>query len=339
MLELCNDSPWAARLFPGWDRERREVMTCVLKARYRFDASGRLELGDAPSIEAVDRHGGDPLRSSLVRASEGVPFKAGGEWLAHGTAMPQRPEQRARLVTVTLATPRDTWTKSLQVTGRRCWQRTLFGLVPGPAEPLAPTPLCYELAFGGVDTEGRALEPRNPIGMGLHASRQTAADAELPRVEPAGTALTRWSQRPEPGGFGPIPPGWQPRRALAADIDEEAAAAGRCPYPEPVPEPLFNAAPEDQRLPDAFRGGELLTLDGFGLAGPTPVTIIVPAFRPPVRLVTADGAAALATVCDTLVMDADEGTLDLVARASVACPRVDPVAGWLVVSDPEAAAA
>lgn len=337
MLELANASPWAAGLFPGWDAQRREVVVVAVKVRFRFGADGTLEPDAPPSLVAADRHHGEPASSSLAQAAEGVPFKQGAECLIHGTVHPAAAGQRARGVRVALEAPGGGWCKQLRVTGRRRWQRTALGLVPGEAEPLQPTRLRYEYAFGGVDVRCRALEVRNPVGMGFAASRRGAAGAELPRIEYQDEPVSRWGQRPRPAGLGPVAVDWQPRRGLMAACDDEAAAAGLCPYREPVPADLFNAAPADQRLPGPFAGGERLSLEGIGCWGGAAVLLSLPAFAPRLRLTSGSGGPRdFQAACDTAQVDADAGTLDMVARACLPWNRLSAETGWVLVRPPGA---
>lgn len=331
MLELINRTEDAAEIFRGWAPDHSSVAILAVRTRYHFGPAGLGERGST-EIEPSDRYYGSPADSSLARAGDGVPFKTGTDCLFYGTARPPRDGMRGCGVRVTANTAAGGFDKSLRVAGRRYWQRSPVGLVPSKPEPVQPTPLCYEYAFGGVDRKARELETRNPVGMGLNERRITAKGAELPRIEYPKAAMTSWSKRPPPAGLGPIAPGWEPRRRRNDQLDTEALAAGLCPYPDPVPEGLYNTAPEDQRLPAPVTGGERLMLTGFGQACPSPIQLTLP--KPDLHLRVTDGhhASTVELTTDTVEIDADAGTLDLLARARVPDSELDTQSRWLVLT-------
>jgi hypothetical protein len=338
MLETVNKSDWSVEIVPGWDRTGQAVGVVVVRAGYRFDAEGQLGHRET-AIEPADRYVGDPRETSLVAAGDGVAFKDATDCLFHGTARPLQPQATAREVRVAVAGDRDRIDKRLRVAGPRHWQATPVGLVPSRAEPLEPTPVDYTHAFGGVDIKARGMERRNPVGMGFSERRRGAKGAALPRVEYLNAPMTRWSQRPAPAALGPLAPGWQPRRQRLDGLDYEALADGRCPYPDPIPGRLFNVAADDQQLEQPLSGGESVYIEGMGLASRSPVRLILPGTAPVAGVATRRDAQRVPLVCDTLIVDADAGTLDLVWRGHVTNQVTDQQKRWVVVAPPKEAAA
>lgn len=335
MLELLNESPWSAGLYAGWGRGRRHQMTLVVKAGFRFDLDGAVQAEHGIEIETVDRHYGDPLTSGLAAASDIAPFKAGGELLLSGTAYP--PHGAARVTKIEAAmvfTDGRRWLKSLRVTGRRRWQRSLLLMTPGEPEPLEPTPIRYEYAYGGVDRARHALESRNPAGLGFARHGRVANGQEMARIEMGPAFIATPSECPMPAGYNPIPAAWQPRRDGTGAVDEAALAAGLCPYPQRPSPTLFNCAPSDQRFPEPFTGGETVSLRGlFPNLSDTPVSFRLPCLRPVAWLSLEGGLHPVVLACDTVTIDADGRVFSLVWRGAIPWRRTEPKTGWVLLRD------
>src|SRR5690606_33896135 len=114
---------------------------------------------------------------------------------------------------VTLSVRREQATriaKRVRVHGPRIWHQGATGVTPGPAGALVPTPLVWELAFGGADPEEPAfVDRRNPAGSGFAHKRRRLVGREAPRIESLEAPLA--SRHPAPAGFGPIAEHWEPR--------------------------------------------------------------------------------------------------------------------------------
>ncbi len=335
MLELLNESPWSAGLYTGWGRDRQHQMTLVVKAGFRFDARGTVSAEQGVEIETSDRHYDAPLTSALEAASDIVPFKAGGELLLSGTAYPPH---RTALVAKTEAAlvfaDGRRWSKSLRITGRRRWQRKLVMMLPGDPEPMAPTPIRYEFAYGGVDRVRQALEARNPVGLGFAKYGRVANGQEMARIEKGPAFVSKPSEHPAPAGYGPIPAGWQPRRGETENVDEEALAAGLCPYAQQPSPTMFNYAPPDQRFPAPFAGGEAVTLRGFfPNLNDTAVSFQLPRLQLEAHLSLEGALQPVALVCDTVIVDTELSTVSLVWRGAIPWRRSEAKTGWVLLHD------
>ncbi|RMG57365.1 MAG: DUF2169 domain-containing protein [Gammaproteobacteria bacterium] len=332
MLELFNESALAAGLYPGWDRERRQQLTLVAKAAWRFERDGTLLPTDPPPLVEADTHHGKPHESSLACARENMPFKQGGEVYLFGTAHPPRPGARAARVRLALHGPAGQHLdKTLLVLGRRRWQSRLLRHVPGEPEPLEPTPLRYENAFGGR-LPGRvdSAWPLNPAGMGCNHSDWKLACPELPRIEWPNRLMRRPTDRLTPAGFGPLPVFWQPR------LDEQGSPAedaefGACPWDDSAQPCLHNVAPHDQRFDAPFAGGERIELEGFFPDHAAPVRLELPPFPARARALVEGHPVPLKLVADTFVIDTDAQILALVARGGIRWALDDRRSGLILL--------
>ncbi len=333
MLELANETCWAAMLVSGWARDRSRQLTLVIKQGYRFELDGSVSPLERETLEleGVDRYHGDPLASSLAAACELVPFKAGGEFLLTGTAYP--PTEQARVMRVEAGirfSDGTAWQKRLHVFGERRWQRSWLGWRPSGPQPLEPLPLRYEYAFGGYDEVRDESDPRNPVGCGFTVRGRAQAGQRLPQIECESDPVRRPGDRPAPAGFGPLPVQWEPRSDLAA-IDEEALALGLCPYREPVSAALHNAAPVDQRFPQPFKGDEVVVLKGFFKERHAAVEIALPTAIPQAFLIGPDRWHRLELCCDTISVDADARQLSLLWRGAIPWAEAKPRQGWVAL--------
>ena len=70
-----------------------------------------------------------------------------------------------------------------------------------------------------------------------------------------------------PAGFGPIEPGWLPRRRLAGTYDAAWVNTKKPLLPDDYDPAFALCAPSDQRLPAPLRGGERLGLGNLSPEG------------------------------------------------------------------------
>lgn len=336
MIELHNRSPWAVAACPAWSREREPCVAIVIKQAWRFSLDGSLSpLPEVPPVEWQDRFYGDPASSSLVAASEVMPFKSGSEVYLFGTAWPADLERTVMELVLGIERTEGYWEKRLHVSGQRRWQRGLFGLQATSPALLKPTPLQYEYAWGGRDISNELdVFTANPAGTGYARRSRMLDGALLPSIELPDHHVQRAGQKSEPAGFGPIPVHWAPRADLHESFDEQAARRGGCPYPEPVAADLHNCAPLDQRFGTPFTGHETVLMQGFFEGRRDAVRLRLSGTAPQV-LQDRDGRQPLRPVCDTLVIDTDLRQLHLVYRVSM--PHSRTVSGVLdvVVQEPE----
>ena len=254
----------AAALLPGWSHDSRAQHTLVVKTVYQYDLDGKIEpVSEAPPLVSTDEYRGDPENTSLSVAAETPPFKAGFEILVQGQAELQPGSSGQWLGVALQRNGQAYWEKSFAVLGERRWKRTMAGLVPTEANITADTLyICWEHAFGGSDESGKRFD-RNPVGMGWAArAGKQAADRPLPYLDRP-PFITSVGDQPEPAGFGPIAPHWEPRLTAFKTLDTEQATEGGSPHSDQTPTWLYNSAPADQRLATPPEPGDLIWLSGW----------------------------------------------------------------------------
>jgi hypothetical protein len=336
MLQLDNRTDWSATLYPGWGRDGKRRQILVFKVGYSFDGQGKLTPLPNPHIEEADRYRGEPRNSSLVAAGEIVAFKKGGELLLYGSAQPGDAGYSVLQVKVSLRQRNDAfWSKELRVFGPRTWQRKLLAVIPGPAQVIEqPVPLVYENSYGGTDPANpEETFSGNPAGVGFSVRGFRTKGLDLPQIECGPSFIASPASRVTPAGFGPLAPHWQPRSKDVVEIDEQAIAAGGCPWKNPPPESLFNAAPLDQRFDQPFEGELSVKLKGLIAETTQDVLINLPESK---SLISFQGQGTIevpAPQCDTLIIDADHRLICLVWRSALPINIESPVRGRLVLRD------
>jgi hypothetical protein len=338
MLELINNTLWSAGLYPGWDRSNRPQMTLVIKAGFWFSDHGELTpMKSPPSIEESDRFYDESGDGSLAAACETVPYKNGAELLVYGTAYPPRADSTVMEVGIGLRRNEDDyWRKSLRIYGPRTWKRGLVGVSLSEPGTLKPLPLRYEYAYGGRDPRNDMQRyDKNPVGAGYSHRSRYHASLSVPQIETAGTSLNALTQRPEPGGFGPLPTFWEPRTQHQPEMDEARQSVGLCPFIDAVKPAFYHAAPVDQRFSEPFVGTESILLNGLVNKGDgeNAVLIHLPQVSPKIGLRKGGEWKALNVQCDTLVVNADEREMHLVWRAGIAHTLSETTPGWVILDE------
>ena len=145
------------------------------------------------------------------------------------------------------------------------------------------------------------------------------AGRPLPNIEDPEQLIARPADRPAPAGLAPIPPAWQPRRGWAGTYDA-AWQARRAPYlPLDFDPRFFNVAPPGLVAPGYLAGGEEVEVTGC-TAGAA-LCFRLP--RPAIGLEwDFDGCAiAAAPRLDTVLIEPDQGRLQMVWRAELAVDK------------------
>ncbi|WP_437281263.1 DUF2169 domain-containing protein [Sorangium sp. So ce375] len=191
---------------------------------------------------------------------EGMP-KPRGEVLVFGKAFSPEGEPRPAFAAGLQVGPVDEplVDKSVAVVGKRRWH---LG-APTEPEPITEMALTWENAFGGPDY---AL---NPKGMGLGPVEEEGARVHyLPHLEDPQRLLMSPGDRPPPAGFGALDPTLASRMAKLGTYGGEWLQSDFPGFARDLDPEYFQVAPDDQRLPEHFEGGEAIRLKNLHPARP-----------------------------------------------------------------------
>ncbi|GAA0820380.1 hypothetical protein GCM10009111_25720 [Colwellia asteriadis] len=318
---LHNLSPWQSTLVENWQANKTKCGTIIVKQSFEYDDNGTVfAMENSEPIIMADAMLAEPTTSSLKLANEAVAFKKGFELYGNLTAYPPKAKQ-AKVIEVYVALTQDNnpvFNKTLRVTGDRIWQQSLLGKVASDPKPLKATPLTYENAYGGIDSENPdKMYGKNPAGKGFRV--KNTKGSPLPKVEYPKDFLKHPKKEISPASYGALPLFWQPRVELIPEIEQDALMSGEYPYQSSLTDSVFNCAPLDQQLTLHFNNNITLQLKGVS---PNKdyhhVTRVKLPYLPPlVALINGEAQHFVELTCDTLVLDTDANAFHLVWRKSV----------------------
>ncbi|KPJ67535.1 MAG: hypothetical protein AMJ43_04610 [Coxiella sp. DG_40] len=305
MLEIINKSPFAANLYPGFDKDGKHQLTCVIKAGFKFNDQGQLQIMDvSPNIEEIDRFNGKRNQSSLLATSEIMPFKPRNEIILYGTAQVPSSDSIVTEASIRIKWPNNKiWQKQLRIFGQRIWQKTLLGTISSIPKSLQPIPIQYEYAYGGIGY------PANPIGMGFTNKPFGNKNLMLPHIELMPKFINKITDRATPAGFAPLPGYWQAQS--------------------------YSQAPSDQQFEQPFMGDEIISIKGMlaNLSTTQEVTLKIPKTKPDLLLQLNQQQKILDAACDTVILNTDEQTMYLIWRTGIAWQINDQRNGVLIIKD------
>lgn len=297
-----------------------EVAAVVAKATFEIDAAGRERLPLIPSPIRRSDQGETPRLGGPVYPDDIAAYKPGTDVLLVGSAV--LPEgSRANKMNVSLrvvSSERIIVDKTVHVFGERKWEAGLTGIGPSSARPLRPTPLIWENTYGGhTEVDGIVqYDTRNPVGSGYGKP-----DAWLGRAVPPidNPHAPIGSRAPAPAGFGPIRAGWQPRAGRHGTIDQRWRRERAPLPPEDLDVRCFSCAPDDQWSEEPLQGGELVEVQGVRASGPWAFRL--PMCWPLFESVCEGVVTEYRPHVDTVLIDANEGRVELSWRVAVPLPR------------------
>ncbi len=259
MWAIKNHTPYRAA--SGWwrDKDGRVHWLVGVKATYRFDAEGRVELAqDQQEALTTPLHRGEPGLSSLRYDADVEAPKPTTDVVLNATAYaPNGMPSSDFLAALRVGDVQ----KALRIRGDRVWERGPLGLRASRARPLSRLPIEYERAFGGYDRHDpdpgkHRIDLRNPVGRGIEVDPQQRLGQPLANLEyPDG--------KPEsagPAGFGPIDHHWSPRREWQGTYDATWVRERRPLLARDWDARALCCAPPDQRPARLLTGGETVEL-------------------------------------------------------------------------------
>lgn len=258
---------------------------CVsAKVTLSWDEEGRLRsVPKQPDWVRNDLWRAKENRSSLLAASELIPFKPTTDVLVVGSVRP--PDGR----------PTRAWAGALVVGGRekrlrfygpRHWQHGLMsGWTLSEPEPCSQVSLSYENAYGGVveekdeyaDGEFYAL---NPLGCGYIGRNRpdTSRQYRAAQIEAWDGPIDTFGRDVTVGGLGPMPGYFPERLQYAGTYDSAWESTAKPNIPMDMDMRYWQTAPQDQRSQDYLRAGENISL--VGMRAGKPLTLQLPPFDP-----------------------------------------------------------
>jgi hypothetical protein len=312
---LENATPFAFEALFLVDEEFRPLVVPVVKGTFAIQGNQcRVAEEQVPLNMAGAFWGEDPELSSYKYEPEVAFFKPATDVVLVGQA--HAPGGRTTEMDVTLTA--GPLRKTLRVFGERQWFALAGSAAMSSPVAFATMPLVYERAFGGwdkrhPDPRHHACEPRNPAGVGFSLSHVDGL--RLPNIEDPGALIRGPGDRPPPAGVGFVSPHWQPRAALAGTYDAKWQATRAPLLATDFDRRHLNAASPGLVAPGYFRGGEQIVAEGVSPSGL--LAFFLPVLPPPrVKVVRErEPDLDLVTNLDTVIVEPDEGRVQLVWRA------------------------
>jgi uncharacterized protein YjbI with pentapeptide repeats len=145
--------------------------------------------------------------------------------------------------------------KTLYVVGDRVWRWD--GTASDP-EPFTEMPVTYERAFGGAGF------PQNPVGVGVAPVKLGDREVHrLPNIEDPKKIIKSKSDKPAPAGFKPYDMLWAQRWPKIGTYDTKWMREQLPGFAADMDLSMWNAAPDDQKLPGFFEGTEEILVENM----------------------------------------------------------------------------
>ncbi|WP_437594318.1 DUF2169 family type VI secretion system accessory protein [Sorangium sp. So ce1000] len=330
-MELVNATNLDMNATESLDKSGRPWLVVVAKATYRIPAhpAAAPELSDRPrGLLYKDVFEGEDGLSTPLFENDLVPFKPACDVIVKGSA---RAPQGNPVTETTAGIKVGPIEKAIRVLGNRTWVKRLSGYEPSRPAPFVSVPITYSRAFGGAfdhraigsdDPADFLAHPANLVGCGYARGKflKLLEGRPAPNLEAPGVPISDPEKLYAPMSLGPIARNWAPRLALAGTYDQTWRDEIFPLLPPDFDERYHQSAPADQQMPYPKGGEEVTLLNLLSASG-------VASFRlpdlelPMVALSRRHGHTALAPVVDTLAIDADAATFDLVWRARLPLAR------------------
>ena len=327
-MELFIGSTYVvAELTTAIDKTGREHLLIVAKGTWAIPTKSLYPRPiKATPLQYADIHVGEPGLSAPLYESDFVLKKNRCDVIFNAKAhAPDNQPVRELKVAYRIGAHINT----MNVVGKRIWQKSLLDYEPSKPEPFTEMPLHYGMAYGG-SCAASSKQPdlldtfeTNPIGMG-YAGRKGDADIEgLPVacLERIDQAITRPDGKYEPIALSPIARHWLPRRQYSGTYDD-AWKKNVFPFlPEDFDERFNQCAPEERQI-DFPKGGEEVVMINM-MKGRPDVRFKLPRFdKLPVRILMRDYTVEHPPiVVDTLYFEPDENRFSAIWRTSLPIKR------------------
>ena len=261
MWQLNNRTPFAAERTWVRDINGAEIWIVAVKCTFDIKPDGTTEVAreQPPVVMAPEYIDPDsPAKSSLKYDMDLIRTKITTDIILQGHAYAPENKPVTELEVGFRVGP---VVKQLHITGDRTWKNKS----PSQPKPFTKMPLIYERAFGGFDPETLESETpqwdvRNPLGTGFSLKASGIEEVSLPNIEYPAQLIRKWSDRPQPAGFGPLCTHWQPRASLAGTYDDKWQQERLPLLPNDFNDKHYQCAPVDQQAPQFLNGNEPVAL-------------------------------------------------------------------------------
>jgi hypothetical protein len=271
MLQLENQTPYAAERTVVMDKTGEKSWVVAVKATYLLRPDGTTELAETqtPPFYSAE-YTGEPGKSSIRYEADLIPMKSATDVLVNGHAYAPRGKPVDAMEVSIRVGPLN---KRLRVVGNRQWYVGVTGgLASSPPTKFERMPIAYERAFGGWDTTDpdpaqQRLYSKNPIGTGFAVKEQHLAGHALPNLEDPSHLISSWNDRPAPAGLGAIASHWSPRLEWGGTYDDAWMEKKFPLLPDDFDDRFHQAALPDQQVSGYLRGGEMVDLENLTESG------------------------------------------------------------------------
>jgi hypothetical protein len=288
----------------------------VVKATYNIPANGQEPTLAEEQMNLVqgDEFSGEPGLSAPLHESDYSHRKPRCDVVLNGSAYaPGNLPAAAAEVSLRVGSMR----KSFSVFGDRRWQDIM--LSTGDPEPFTRTPISYDHAYGGADSnedqpEKVATYPENPVGKGYHPIRRRSAlvGELLPNTAEGRSPISDTKGHHRPMSFGPVGRNFSPRYKHAGTYNQDWLDNEAPFWPADFSYAYFQCAPDDQQVSFPQGGEEVelqnLTPDGsryFRLPRRVMPVTFLPHRGPDMQR---------EAFCDTLLIEPDLGRFSMTWR-------------------------
>lgn len=317
--DLSNHSDFIAQVLPIIDREGALARAVIVKATYSLARPGVLDLAAKQrDIRLGDEFWGAPEVPDVRLPGDFGLEKLGTDFVLSGCAISPLGEAVSFVDVGIRAAGRR---KVLRVHGARQWKRGLLGVVPGSAEAVTRVPLSWGRAWGGLDLSDPAKpleEPRNPVGSGVTRDPQSLVGRSAPQIESPDSPVGEAGGRGIPQGCAPLGRHFAPRRAVAGTYDKNWLDQVYPARPSDYQPAHENCATPDLHFTDGLRGGEMVQISGVHAT--RSLEFALPKWMVRVRAQIDGQVQDKRPALDTVVVDSEAMTVELVWRAIFRCP-------------------
>lgn len=330
-MELINGTNFDLRATEALDKDGRPWLVVAAKATYRIPS----DPNEVPQLAEKQRkllykdvfEGEEGLSAPLFE-NDFVPIKSRCDVIVKGSAHSPRGNAVTKLTVGISVGPIN---KAVRVVGSRRWLKRLSGYEPSEPEPFVEMPVTYSRAFGGMfdhsaigsdDPNDFLAHPANLVGCGYARGKflRLVEGRPVPNIEAPNSPIEAPDVLHVPASLGPIARNWAPRLSWAGTYDQRWQDEIFPLLPPDFDDRFYQCAPLDQQMPFP-RGGEEVTLLNLSRGGGVTRFRLPDLALPMVALSRSRVQTALAPVVDTLAMETDEGSFDIVWRARMPLRR------------------